>query len=565
MTAESGNGQMIVGHEATLVSVILNGGQCPLELSDFSSPVHRLIVEAAWAVPNPELLSVQDELRRRGKLTAVGGERAMTELYNQSRSLGQASIDYALAQVLDASRARQEGEIGDALTKRTITGEEAGERLAKLGIERDPPPTSVDEFPRPMDEAAFYGLAGDVVRRIGPHTEADLSALLIQSITGFGSIIGRSAYLVADGSRHYLNLYGVLVGESSKSRKGTSWNRTAEVLQRVDEEWKQNCTANGLSSGEGLIWAVHDPISERKPIRKKGRHTGEYEVIEVDAGISDKRLCVMEGEFANVLKVITREGNTLSPVIRAAWETGDLRAMTKNSPARATGAHVSIIGHITRDELRRLLTQTESGNGFGNRFLWLAVKRSKCLPEGGQIESVSFSDLVVRLHSAVEFARKVGEVKRSEATRKLWYADYPELSEGKPGMLGAVTGRAEAQVMRLSAIYALLDNSALIQPVHHHAAMALWAYCERSAQWIFSTLTGDPRAERILAALQKAGALGLTRTEINERAFNGHMASPTLKDALRLLHKSGSAKFVREQTKGAPRERWVCTVTDHAH
>ena len=35
------------------------------------------------------------------------------------------------------------------------------------------------------------------------------------------------------------------------------------------------------------------------------------------------------------------------------------------------------------------------------------------------------------------------------------------LSEAKPGMSGAVIGRAEAQVMRLSAIYALLDKSAL--------------------------------------------------------------------------------------------------------
>ena len=72
-----------------------------------------------------------------------------------------------------------------------------------------------------------------------------------------------------------------------------------------------------------------------------------------------------------MLKVMTREGNTLSPVIRSAWDSGDLRSLTKNSPARATGAHVSIIGHITKDELRRLLTETESANGFANRFLFL--------------------------------------------------------------------------------------------------------------------------------------------------------------------------------------------------
>ena len=88
-----------------------------------------------------------------------------------------------------------------------------------------------------------------------------------------------------------------------------------------------------------------------------------------------KRLAVAEGEFANVLKVMAREGNTLSPVLRSAWDYGNLRSMTKNSEARATGAHISIIGHITKDELRRLLTETEQANGFGNRFLWLAVRR----------------------------------------------------------------------------------------------------------------------------------------------------------------------------------------------
>ena len=74
--------------------------------------------------------------------------------------------------------------------------------------------------------------------------------------------------------------------------------------------------------------------------------------------------------------------------------------MVKNSPAKATGAHISIVGHITRDELRRLLTQTESANGFANRFCWLAVKRSKCLPDGGAIDTVNFEDVVAR--AAVE-------------------------------------------------------------------------------------------------------------------------------------------------------------------
>jgi hypothetical protein len=265
---------------------------------------------------------------------------------------------------------------------------------------------------------------------------------------------------------------------------------------------------------------------------------------------------VIEGEFANTLKVMDRETNTLSPVIRQAWDSGTLRTLTKNTPAQATDAHISIIGHITRDELRRLLNQTEAANGFANRYLWAAVNRSKCLPEGGSIETVNFNDVVARLKSVIEFSRNAGEVTRGEAARVLWRAAYPELSEGKPGMLGAVTGRAEAQVMRLSAIYALLDGSSSIQPAHHHAAMALWDYCERSARWIFDTSTGDKNADRILAALKQAGSGGMTKTEISEQVFNRHLEGNILGDALRLLHDSGHATFTTEPTGGAPSVRW---------
>jgi hypothetical protein len=179
-----------------------------------------------------------------------------------------------------------------------------------------------------------------------------------------------------------MNIFLVLVGLSAKSRKGTSWAHVRRLFKCVAKEWEQNCITNGLSSGEGVIWTVRDPITKTIPKKEQGEFTGEHQTVIADAGIDDKRLPVAEGEFANVLKVMAREGNTLSPVLRSAWDYGNLRSMTKNSEARATGAHISIIGHITKDELRRLLTETESANGFGNRFLWLAVRRSKCLPEG---------------------------------------------------------------------------------------------------------------------------------------------------------------------------------------
>jgi hypothetical protein len=310
-----------------------------------------------------------------------------------------------------------------------------------------------------------------------------------------------------------------------------------------------------------LIWAVRDPIAEKKPIKNKGHHTGQYESVITDHGVEDKRLLVTASEFASPLKAQTREGNTLSPTIRSAWETGDLRTLTKNSPACATGAHISIIGHITRQEVRRELTETESANGFGNRFNWIAVRRSKCLPEGG--ESYGIADLVKRLKEAIGFAKTCGQLRRDDAARALWAKVYPTLSEGRPGLLGAILARAEAQVLRLSAIYALLDCSNVIMVNHLKAALALWDYCERSASWVFEAGTGNKNSDRILAALRVASEKGLTKEQITAAVFKRNVPCFDIDEALRLLHSLKLAHRAKEKTGGRDRERWFYKATGH--
>ena len=415
-----------------------------------------------------------------------------------------------------------------------------------------------DYWPEPLAPEAFYGLAGDFVRAVEPYTESDNAALLAQFLVGFGNLIGRSAYFSVESSRHYGNLFCVLVGETSKGRKGTSWANVRRPLAAIDPAWADTCIQTGLSSGEGLVASVRDAIERRDPIKKNGRVEG-YETVIADHGVADKRLLVIETEFSSPLRVAARDGNTLTGVVRQAWDTGELRLLTKNNPVKSTGAHIGIIGHITKDELVRHITTTDLANGYANRFLWVCVKRSKQLPEGGQVPEDKMGEFARRLMATTSFARMAGRVERDEGARELWREIYGELSEGAPGLLGAVTSRAEAQVVRLSMLYALLDRSTQIRREHLVAGVAFWEYCAASARATFGDAFGDPVVDELLSALRHR-AEGLTRTEIRD-TFQRNRSAWEISRALNMLSGLGYAVRVKDSdTGGRPSERWMAAT-----
>ena len=360
-----------------------------------------------------------------------------------------------------------------------------------------------------MDPAAFCGLAGDIVNAIGPHSEADPIAILMHTLTFFGNAIGAGPYYQVEADRHHTNLFTVLVGVSAKGRKGTSAGRARSLFTNADEQWTRDRVKSGLSSGEGVINEVRDEVYKWDAKNKT------YETV--DPGIRDKRLMVTEAEFASALAVMERPGNTLSQVLRNAWDSLPLSTLTKNSPLKATGAHISIVGHITEDELRARLTRTDAASGFGNRFLYPLVRRSKFLPFGGSLDETEVETLRARVKAAVEFARAIGQpITMTDSAREHWVAVYKDLSAAQPGLLGAITARAEAQTVRLALNFALFNGQTQIDVTHLKAALAIWEYCEASAAHIFGQALGDPVADEILRALQQAGADGMTRTAIRD-------------------------------------------------
>jgi len=413
------------------------------------------------------------------------------------------------------------------------------------------------EWPPQLDDRAFYGLVGDVVRVLEPHTEADPAALLLQFLALFGNAIGRRAHFLVEATEHFTNIFVVLVGTSSKGRKGSSFSQVERLFQTVFPDWYgARIHRGGLSSGEGVIWAVRNPVEKAERVSKRGEKP-QYEVTIVDPGISDKRLLIFEPEFATVLRVVEREGNTLSSIIRESWDSGVLASLTKNSPAKATGAHISVIGHVTKDELLRYLTTTEAASGFANRFLFICARRSKFLPEGSVVPTERIAPMKLRLAEVSSAAAEIELLQRDERARSIWHEVYPALSAGQPGLLGCVTARAEAQVLRLSTLYALLDGSAIIREQHLLAALAVWEYAEASARFIFGDALGDPVADQILRVLRESSS-GLTRTEISG-LFGRHRPAADIERALRALSELGFIRCRLQQTEGRSAEVWVCT------
>jgi hypothetical protein len=378
------------------------------------------------------------------------------------------------------------------------------------------------------------------VRALAPHSEAQPEAILLQLLAAFGNIIGPGPHCMVGATRHPLNLFLVLVGESSKARKGTSWNQIARLFAEVDPAWTENRVASARLTARGLIAML-------------GRQTG------------DRRLLLLAEELASVLHTMGRSRSQLSPLLRCAWDSATLRMLDRDRLMQASGGHLSLIGHITQRELAESLHRTEAHNGFANRCLWACVQRTGCLPDGGSVDPQALSAIARGLRKAVEWAQAQPEIlfRRDPAASELWNDYYATLSQAESRLHTAATGRAEAQVLRLSALYAALDSSPLIRLPHLQAALTIWDFCSYSAATLFGACVGDSVADRILEALQ-AAENGLTRTQIRD-LFHGNISSSSIDEALEKLRSLGAAACRSTGAgRGRPATLWAAIGPEYA-
>jgi hypothetical protein len=393
----------------------------------------------------------------------------------------------------------------------------------------------VDTWPAQPDEAAYHGVLGDLVRAVQDEVEPDPAGILGGLLAGFGALAGNARVLYQAGAQAP-NLFVVLVGDSAISRKGTGYQLVRTVFDLAGATLDP-ILVPGLGSGEGLV--------------------GHLQRRSSDEQVRDNRALIVESEFGRLLRIVNREGSTLSPILREAWDGVPLGRVLARDSKIVTDHHVALYANTNRRELRIQLTETNGADGLGNRFLWLAVRRTKLValpPRPDNLVRPHVADLAL----AIDFARRPGQVTMGAAVVDRWTEWYASRGS-RLGLLGVLTARAEAQVARLAMTYALADRSATIGEEHLDAAVAFWEFAERSAAYIFGESTGNRHADVLLKWLQTGEeygwkdaklALGL-RTAADLEEVVELLTSADLAEVVERPHPTGGRRVRIIRSKGA--------------
>lgn len=404
-------------------------------------------------------------------------------------------------------------------------------------------------FPAPMRPIALHGIAGRIVGLMAQHCESSLESLLFQFLIAAGNTVGRSAYVYAGGPWLFPNEYTICVGATARGRKGTAYKMCEHLFGVVAPEWLDNCTDSDMQSGEGIVHRIRDEIRgiPKTDRRKKKLSNEPPEEIVLDTGVGDKRLLIVEEEISNVLKMARRQGNTLTETYRKGWDSPrKLRTSNKNSPLAVSDPHLSMIGHTNKEELLQTLNDIELSNGFANRILWCASQRTELKPDVDWLDWTRYPEIIEELQIVLNqrFANtdEPYQFKRTPQANDLWKELYRKLNNQKPyiSFIDGVLVRDTSHLIKLSLLYAILDQSDMIEPVHLEAALALCDYSQASARWIFAERTGNPLANTIFWALLR-NPEGMNRDRINNEVTGRNGTKVQMDHALEALARNGMA------------------------
>jgi hypothetical protein len=411
-------------------------------------------------------------------------------------------------------------------------------------------------FLRPeLPRAALHGLPGEVAVTLSEASGADPAAVLLTFLALLGNAAGPQPHAWFGGAEHPARLFVVLVGDAAIGRKGTALGAVERLFAEADPDWADGRVLYGLQSAETMIDRVADDVAP------------------------DCRLLIVETEFARLVETMARTG-TLSAQLRNAWDGRALQRATTRFTRKASRAHISLLAMITPEELLRQHRRLSQAGGLESRILYVYTAPLRDIsPFAAQADT---TDLAARLRIVLEASREAVMATTDPISRYLLTlrgiqprAEMPvagdvadrwgvSVKSRLPVPSDAMTGlhsRAEAQVIRLAAAYAMADMAAEVTAGHVEAAMAVQAYCARSADIVFGVPVAQlpPRVEprtaaKIVRYLHDRYPVWVPRDEIGSGTLHGNVPAAEVGSALDDLVAKRLIERRTTPTKGRPRE-----------
>jgi hypothetical protein len=232
---------------------------------------------------------------------------------------------------------------------------------------------------------------------------------------------------------------------------------------------------------------------------------------------------------------------------------------TKQKPMKATKPMISIVGHCTVDKLRSVMTNLHASSGWANRYLYARVRRSGRLPRATGLPKEALAELGTALKEAIDYGSKVELVEMTDAAWAYWDSIYDDVTSSAPGALGDMIAREAPQLRRLAMLYTLLDKTDKTDVVHLRAAYAIVKYCRMSVEQLFADKLADPKIERIVTALTKAGKeTGMLYSDIYN-LWKGKIPTHEVREILAYLVTKGTISTGKKNTDGRPGEWYYIT------
>lgn len=412
-------------------------------------------------------------------------------------------------------------------------------------------------LPRPeLHPIALCGVLAEMVEAACANSEAVPSTVAIHLLARFAVTMGRTAHINIGDEQRHLRMNALIVGPTSKGRKGTSAfmpRRLFELVGQKDVFVPVVRELTALSTGEGLIHQVRDPF-----------HNFEGEIV--DPGVDDKRLFCDVSEFAGVLAQARREASTISPVLRDAFDGVRLTIPTKTSFNEATDTHIVVVGSVPETEILKTLTSTDITNGLANRFPMFYSVRTKSVPFPQPTAPELMGRFASHLAAALHDAREVGEIRMTTDARDYWRVFYEQLEEkAHPPAVAALLARQSTYALIFAALLALMNRQREISPDHLIAAEAWIDYWEETVLFVFSNGEQNEHAIKMRAlkndivdVIAILGGRAVPHSKVADKVTNGYQKRwPTAKDvksAVELLQRESPPRIYSETitTGGRP-------------